>query len=191
MVGRQTGEKKRIKVELGTCQRATQKLLQSVLYPSCRSTVQLSGAVAVAKRSYGKRQPAVHAGSRKLQQSLLIPLHIIFLCPPPPLLRICLLIHIIMPSLLLRAGVFSLASIKASIQAAVAAAAQEPEAERKRRIRQLQLRWHPGGCMLLQGLQDSHACRTADLRIRQLQLRWHPCGSNGAAGLEGLFNLQD
>ncbi|KAF6258082.1 hypothetical protein COO60DRAFT_1701528 [Scenedesmus sp. NREL 46B-D3] len=40
-------------------------------------------------------------------------------------------------------GVFSIASIQASVQAAVAAAAQEPEAERKRRIRQLQLRWHP------------------------------------------------
>jgi hypothetical protein len=42
-------------------------------------------------------------------------------------------------------GVFSLASIKASVEAAVAAAAAEPEQERKRRIRQLQLRWHPGG----------------------------------------------
>lgn len=44
-------------------------------------------------------------------------------------------------------GVFSLASIKASVQAAVAAAAAEPEQERKRRIRQLQLRWHPGGSL--------------------------------------------
>lgn len=42
-------------------------------------------------------------------------------------------------------GVFSLTSIKASIESAVAGAAAEPEAERKRRIRQLQLRWHPGG----------------------------------------------
>jgi hypothetical protein len=41
-------------------------------------------------------------------------------------------------------GVFSLASIKASIQAAVTAAAQQPEADRKKQIRQLQLRWHPG-----------------------------------------------
>lgn len=39
---------------------------------------------------------------------------------------------------------FSLASIKASVEAAVAAAAAEPEAERRKRIRQLQLRWHPG-----------------------------------------------
>eukprot|EP00879_Flechtneria_rotunda_P031689 GHRR01034642.1.p1 GENE.GHRR01034642.1~~GHRR01034642.1.p1 ORF type:complete len:260 (+),score=116.44 GHRR01034642.1:359-1138(+) len=40
-------------------------------------------------------------------------------------------------------GVFSLASIKKSIQAAMAEAAAEPEAECKKKIRQLQLRWHP------------------------------------------------
>ena len=45
-------------------------------------------------------------------------------------------------------GVFSLASIKASVEAAVAAAAAEPEAERRKRIRQLQLRWHPGECLV-------------------------------------------
>lgn len=41
-------------------------------------------------------------------------------------------------------AVFSLASIKTSIETAVAAAAAKPDDERKRHIRQLQLRWHPG-----------------------------------------------
>jgi hypothetical protein len=41
-------------------------------------------------------------------------------------------------------GVVSLASIRTSIQAAVAEAAQCGEEERRKRIRQLQLRWHPG-----------------------------------------------
>ncbi|GLC39936.1 hypothetical protein PLESTM_000968800 [Pleodorina starrii] len=40
-------------------------------------------------------------------------------------------------------GVFSLASIRTAIQTAVAEAAQCGEEERRKRIRQLQLRWHP------------------------------------------------
>ncbi|GIL61014.1 hypothetical protein Vafri_15436 [Volvox africanus] len=40
-------------------------------------------------------------------------------------------------------GVFSLASIRTAIQAAVAEAAKCGEEERRKRIRQLQLRWHP------------------------------------------------
>ncbi|KXZ43143.1 hypothetical protein GPECTOR_100g15 [Gonium pectorale] len=40
-------------------------------------------------------------------------------------------------------GVFSLASIRAAITAAVAEAAACGEEERRRRVRQLQLRWHP------------------------------------------------
>ncbi|GIL90549.1 hypothetical protein Vretimale_17499 [Volvox reticuliferus] len=40
-------------------------------------------------------------------------------------------------------GVFSLASIRTAIQAAVAEAAKCSEEERRKRIRQLQLRWHP------------------------------------------------
>ncbi|GFR53262.1 hypothetical protein Agub_g16044 [Astrephomene gubernaculifera] len=40
-------------------------------------------------------------------------------------------------------GVFSLATIRKAIQAAVAEAAQCGEEERRKRVRQLQLRWHP------------------------------------------------
>ncbi|KAG2431349.1 hypothetical protein HYH02_013339 [Chlamydomonas schloesseri] len=40
-------------------------------------------------------------------------------------------------------GVFSLASIRTAIQAAVAEAAACGEEERRKRVRQLQLRWHP------------------------------------------------
>eukprot|EP00775_Hariotina_reticulata_P009150 gene9150-9318_t len=59
-------------------------------------------------------------------------------------------------------GVFSLASIKASIQAAVAAAAQQPEAERKKQIRQLQLRWHPG-----RGAADKSQAATQQLHFTE------------------------
>jgi hypothetical protein len=43
-----------------------------------------------------------------------------------------------------RGGVFSLTTVKAAIQHAVEAAGSCEAEERRRRIRQLQLRWHPG-----------------------------------------------
>jgi hypothetical protein len=42
-------------------------------------------------------------------------------------------------------GVFSLAAVKAAVAEAVKQAAGCNPSERKRRIRSLQLRWHPGG----------------------------------------------
>ena len=43
-------------------------------------------------------------------------------------------------------GVFSLASIRSAIQAAVQDACQHDEEEKRKKLRQLQLRWHPGVC---------------------------------------------
>lgn len=40
-------------------------------------------------------------------------------------------------------GAFSLSSIKAAIEAAVKEACACPDEEKKKKIRQLQLRWHP------------------------------------------------
>lgn len=55
---------------------------------------------------------------------------------------------------------FSLASIKASIQAAVDEAAAQPEPERKRQIRALQLRWHPGALAAWRGEPLGRGCHS-------------------------------
>jgi hypothetical protein len=48
--------------------------------------------------------------------------------------------------------VFSLAAVREAVAAEVARAAQCPEEERRRRIKQLRLRWHPDQNPMLTGL---------------------------------------
>ncbi len=92
-------------------------------------------------------------------------------------------------------GLFSLASIRQAIHAAVAEAERAGEEERKKLVRQLQLRWHPGRCGRWQQgagpLADGWVCPTTSAyTFAELQRTRTGCSRKGAAGARHRGKLQ-